>query len=174
MRAPCFHYRPHQGALNIATLLETAADYLQKEDWGFESDLENSVLRGSVNGDNVTLNWYLHVIEYEEINSLRVYTPVPLNIPEARRVAVAELLTRINSRMANGNFELDFSDGMVRFGVVLDLMDGALTQAMFMRIFMLSLQGCDYYSPTIMSVVYGSLSPDLALEMLDNAAGVMQ
>lgn len=151
----------------MATLLETAADYLQKEDWGFETDLENSVLRGSVSGDNVTLNWYVHVIENEEINSVRAYTPLPLNIPEARRVAVAELLARINRRMANGNFELDFSDGEIRFGVVLDLMDGVLTQAMFMRIFMLSLQGCDYYFPTIMGVLYGGTSPALALEMLE-------
>ena len=158
----------------MPTLLETVAGYLQSEDWGFETDLENGVLRGSVNGDNATLSWYVGVIETEDINSVRAFAKLPINILEARRPAIAELLIRINSRVGNGNFELDFEDGVVRCGIVLDIMDGTLTQTMFMRMFMLSLQACDYYFPTIMGVIYGGTAPELALEMLDGGGEVRQ
>lgn len=43
----------------MSTLLETAATHLRSEDWNFDSDLENSRLHGSANGDAATFTWFL-------------------------------------------------------------------------------------------------------------------
>ncbi len=151
----------------MPTLLETTANHLQDDEWQFVSDVENNHLRGEINGDNVTMSWMVQAIEDEDFNSLRVYTTLPVKVPEARRSTIAELLARINSRFANGKFNLDFDDGEIRFNTVLDIMDGTITQAMFMRLLMVGLHTSDYYFPTIMSVSYGGTQPLLALEMLD-------
>lgn len=158
----------------MTPLLETAAGHLRDDDWNIEVDLENNALRGAVNGENVTLTWVVHAVENEDINSLRVYTMLPLSIPDARRPAIAELLTRINNQIANGNFDLDFSDGELRYCAGLDVMDGVLTRAMFARLFMLGLQASDYYFPTIMGVVYAGTTPALALDLLERAGETVQ
>ena len=158
----------------MTTLLETAADYLRDDDWNIEVDPDDNALRGTINGENVTLAWVVHAVENDDINSLRVYTTLPINIPVARRPVVAELLTRINNKIANGNFELDFSDGELRYSAILDIMDGVLTQAMFARLFMIGLQASDYYFPTIMGVVYAGTTPALALELLEQVGETVQ
>ena len=43
------------------------------------------------------------------------------NVPADRRTAMAEALSRINTRIPLGNFELDFEDGEVRFRVSADV-----------------------------------------------------
>lgn len=151
----------------MPTLLETAATYLQNEDWNFESDPEHDRLVGNVNGDNGTWRWLLIAIEDDEDNIVRIYSTLPVNVPELRRPAIAELITRINESLGSGNFEMDFADGQVRCKTTLDLMDGTLTQAMLMRIFMINLSITDQNLQTIMGVAFGGVEPATALEMRD-------
>ncbi len=151
----------------MPTLLETAADCLQSEDWSFDHDLENSRLHGRVNGDSATFTWFLHATEDGDLNGVRIYSDIPVNIPEQRRPAIAELLTRINEKLGSGNFEMDYLSGQVRYKTTLDLMDGVLTHAMLMRIFLINLSTTDRFMQTIMGVTFGSMKPDTALEMLE-------
>jgi hypothetical protein len=57
----------------------------------------------------------------EEQGVLTYLSFVPEPVLAARRVAVAELLMRINYTLAVGNFELDFDDGECRFRTSIDL-----------------------------------------------------
>lgn len=157
----------------MLTLLETAATYLQNEDWNFETELEHNSLAGNVNGDNGTWRWLLIAIEDDEDNIVRIYSTLPVNVPELRRSAIAELITRINESLGSGNFEMDFADGQVRVKTTLDLMDGTLTQAMLMRIFMINLSITDQNLQTIMGVAFGGVEPAAALVM-QNAEGETQ
>ncbi len=111
----------------MRTLLETAATYLQNEDWHFESDPECNRLVGNFTCDNGTWRWVLSATEDDEDQIVRTYSTLPVNIPEGRRSAIAELITRINDSLGSGNFEMDFADGQVRCKTTLDLMDGTLT-----------------------------------------------
>ncbi len=158
----------------MPTLLETAATYLQNEDWNFDSDLESSQLIGSVNGDAATFHWFVHAIEEDELNAVRIYSNLPVKVPELRRQAIAELITRINEKLGSGNFEMDYTSGQVYYKTTLDLMDGTLTQAMFMRIFMLNLSTTDQYLQAIMGVAFGGVEPATALEMLGAEGEKMQ
>jgi hypothetical protein len=153
----------------MPTLLETAATYLQNEDWNFDSDLENSQLIGSVNGDAATFYWFVHAIEDDELNAVRIYSNLPVKVPELRRQAIAELITRINEKLDSGNFEMDYTSGQVYYKTTLDLMDGTLTQTMLMRIFMINLSTTDQYLQTIMGVAFGGVEPGTALEMIEGA-----
>ncbi len=158
----------------MPTLLETAATYLQNEDWNFDSDLENSKLIGSVNGDVATFHWFVHTIEEDELNAVRIYSNLPVKVPELRRQAIAELITRINEKLDSGNFEMFYTSGQVYFKTTLDLMDGTLTQAMLMRIFMINLSTTEQYLQTIMGVAFGGMEPATALEMREAEGEVKQ
>lgn len=153
----------------MTTLLDTVTTYLQNEDWEFYSEQENSLLRGSINGDAGTLNFVHAVIEDGEYNAVRIYTTVPFNVPEPRRPAVAKFLTRLNEQFISSNFELDCGNGQVRYKTTLDLMDGTLTQAMLMHIFIVNLQTTNNYLQAIMGVAFGGMEPATVLVMLEGA-----
>ena len=104
-----------------------------------------------------------------EPHLLLAYALVPLRVPEALRSAMAEAITRANYAMLLGNFELDFSDGELRFKVVVDLPDVALTTRLVADVLAASLASCDRYHPAFMAVMYGGVSAEEAIGAVDEA-----
>src|SRR5438552_11284376 len=43
------------------------------------------------------------------------YSLCPVRVPQQSRAAISEFVTRANSGLIIGNFEMDFADGEVRF-----------------------------------------------------------
>jgi hypothetical protein len=70
------------------------------------------VLTGSVQGSFGPWNFFAQ--GDEESLGVVVYSVFPGNVAEARRLAVAELVTRANYLLRYGSLEMDFSDGEVR------------------------------------------------------------
>ena len=60
----------------------------------------------------------------EEERQIIFYSIIDVFAPEDKRHLVAELLTRANFGMIIGNFEMDFSDGELRFKTSLDVEGG--------------------------------------------------
>ena len=58
--------------------------------------------------------WTCYAEIREEFFQFTFYSICPINVPEHKRAAVAELLTRVNSRLQLGNFEMDFDSGDLR------------------------------------------------------------
>ena len=84
-------------------------------------------------------------------------------VPDDRRVAVAELLTRINTRLGFGNFELDFDDGEVRFRIGADVEGGWLAESVVDRMMSYALGTLDRYHQAVMAVAFGGTEPVVAL-----------
>jgi hypothetical protein len=73
------------------------------------------------------------VVEVREQQDFLIFASMlPEAVAEAQRPAVAELLTRINSGLAVGGFEMDWDAGAVRFRTSVDL-EGTEPGAPLMR-----------------------------------------
>ncbi len=77
---------------------------------------------------------------------------------------VAEYLTRANYGLTIGNFELDFSDGEVRYKVTNFCGDIDLDQEVIDRQVGCGYSMMDRYFPGIMKVMYSGVSPEDAIE----------
>jgi hypothetical protein len=97
-----------------------------------------------------------------------------VNVPAGRRLAVAELLTRINFSKAMAFFALDMSDGEIVCKSGFDLADADLTPEMFDGTFLLNAHTLDHYLPAVMQVCFSAVSPEAALAALDRLGSVMQ
>jgi hypothetical protein len=88
----------------------------------------------------------------------------PLRIPAGHRVRVAEFIARVNFSIVHGHFDLDFSDGELRFRIV-QLMDSGLADhpKAIVKIFGFTLSTIDTYFPAIMKLTYGGMSPEEAV-----------
>ena len=90
-----------------------------------------------------------------------------VSVGTARRVAVAETMTRINFRLRLGTFDLDFDDGEMRYRTGCDVEGGELTQHMVLTIVGNVCASIDRYGPALMRVMFGDATPeDAAAEIL--------
>src|SRR5262249_17088927 len=87
----------------------------------------------------------------------------PSNVPEEKRVEVAEFITRANYGLVIGNFEMDYADGEVRYKTSVDVEGGELTAKMVENVIRANVMTMDRYFPGLMGVLYGDRDPAEAI-----------
>jgi len=145
---------------NLSTsgqILEEIVSFFTKDDWPYTKLKGEPVLLTAFQGENGKWNCSAKVREEQE--QFVFYSICPANAPENKRLAVAEFLTRANSGMIIGNFELDFADGEIRFKTSIDVDGDTLTSALIKRLVYANVTMMDEYLPGIMSVIYGDVEP---------------
>lgn len=142
------------------------AKYLETDDWQFKLEKHQGdgreYLRAGWKGRNTRLDLVLDSREESDLTMCFVYLPV--QVPEDRRAAVAELICRLNYRFHVGHLDLDFNDGEVRFRQSIDMEGGELTETMISNMIYTALGTCDDYFAVIMSVAFGGKNAMEALQ----------
>jgi hypothetical protein len=83
-------------------------------------------------------------------------------------LAIAEFLTRANSGIIIGNFELDFTDGEISYKTSIDVEGDRLSFALIQRLVYANVTMMDEYLPGILSVIYDNVSPADAIAKIEN------
>ncbi|MCO4744574.1 MAG: YbjN domain-containing protein [Proteobacteria bacterium] len=99
------------------------------------------------------------VQELEAQHQIVVYAVAEKKVPEHRRSAVAEYVSRANYGLPIGNFEIDVTDGELRFKTSMDLEGGVLTAKMAENLLVLNLQTMDRYTPGALKVAFDNGKP---------------
>ena len=107
--------------------------------------------------------WTCYMEIREEFFQFTFYSICPINVPELKRVAMAELLTRVNSRLQLGNFEMDFDSGDLRYRTSLSLDSDAVDNAQLRPLVYVNVNMMDRFIPAIMAVIYSEIRPSEAL-----------
>ncbi len=97
---------------------------------------------------------------------LMFYCRAPLNATENARMAIAEFFTLANYGMVVGNFELDLSDGEMRYKVSVDAEGIELTTGFLKNFCYTSVVSMDRYLPGIMKVLAG-LEPAAVIKEIE-------
>ncbi|MBN1202725.1 MAG: YbjN domain-containing protein [Anaerolineae bacterium] len=144
---------------------ETLREFLTQDEWHPQQIEGKHVYRMLFVGKNADLRCYAQIIVHME--QLLFYAVAPTRVPEEVRPAVAEFLSRANYGMHIGNFELDYSDGEVRYKSSLDFEGEALTPNLIRHAIYPAVLIMDRYLPGLMSVVYGGRTPFEAIEEIE-------
>jgi hypothetical protein len=99
-----------------------------------------------------------------------VYSYMRYKILPKKRQNIAEYLTRANFELTCGNFEMNFSDGEVRYRTSINIEDGNLTNDMIAQLLYGNIESMDRYYPGIMSIVNSEISPEDALHQIINSS----
>jgi hypothetical protein len=100
--------------------------------------------------------WDFYAQAVEEKGLVLLYSIAPQRVPEERRQHVSDFLTRANYGLADGNFELDFDDGEVRFKTVLHVEGDELDRLLVRRAVRWNGTALETYLPSIGSVIAGT------------------
>lgn len=148
-------------------LFDRLIDFFNEEQWDPQVLDNRNILRMGFSGENG--HWPCYAQAREPEQQIVLYSICPLRVPENRRPAMAEFLTRANYGLVIGNFEMDYEDGEVRFKTSLDVEDAETTPALLRHIAYANVSSMDRYLPGILAVIACSRSPAEAVARIDEA-----
>lgn len=141
----------------MGRVFDSVVAFLQEDNWHYEELPGESAIRFGFTGKNARYDCFGRANEDHEI--FVFYTIVPVRVPEAQRNTVAELLARINYGLNIGNFEMDMSDGEIRYKTSIDVEGGELTARMVETLIAVNISTTDRYFPSFADVLYAGTEP---------------
>lgn len=147
-------------------IFAAALKFFEEDGWPYQVVKPQSTLQMQFQGENG--QWSCFGFAKEQQEQFAFYSVCPVRPSEDKRLALAEFLTRANYGLALGNFELDFSDGEIRYKTSLDVEGDRLTSALIKHIVYSNVMMMDTYLPGIMLVIYGNATPEDAIARIEN------
>ena len=146
-------------------IFQKVVEFFKDDGWPFEQLEDEEILRLEYEGENSKWRCFAHVIEESQrfvfLSSLANF------VPKLMRLEASEYLTRANFGMEVGNFEMDFSDGTVRYRTSVDVEGGELTSVMIKNMVYLNIAVMDQYLPGLKKVVKDGFEPEKAIEEVE-------
>lgn len=150
----------------MGQIFETVANFFKEDEWEFFQLEEQTVLQMSFTGENS--NWTCYAQARDEDEQFLFYSVCPVKVPQDMQLAVAEFVARANYGLLIGNFELDFTDGEIRYKTSIDVQDDRLSSALIKQLVYTNVLMMDRYLPGIMAVIYAGASPEQAIAQIEN------
>lgn len=131
--------------------------FLANDDWGFQQLEGKTILFMGFKGENGS--WRCCAQAKEEQERFIFCSVTESNVPPGKRQTMAEFITRANYGMIIGNFEMDFSDGEIRYKTNIDVEGGELAFLMVKSLIYANVLMMNKYLPGIMSAIYAGTDP---------------
>ena len=145
----------------MSEIIEEMERYLEEQECVFQVNDEGTWV--SFGFDAVNVRWR-SVAGEDDHGRFVSLSFLPLVVPMGRRMAVAELITRMNFGLGLGHFILDFEDGDLRFMVTVPLGGVAPSQEVIAEVMGAHQALVDTFLPAIGQVLFSSTPPQLALQ----------
>jgi len=145
---------------------QTLGEFLTEDGWHPQPIEERHIYRMGFSGENGQVACYAQI--RVDLEQFVFYVMCPVKAPEEKRQAIAEFIARANYGLRIGNFELDFSDGEVRYKSSLDFEGVVLGPELIHNAIYPAAQTMDRYLPGLMGVIYGNKTPAEAIAEIEN------
>jgi hypothetical protein len=147
-------------------IFQAMSQFFNDDHW-FPEPIEGlPAIRMKINGKNG--NWQCYASARESQQQFVFYSVCDVKIREDKRPTVVDFLTRANYGLIVGNFEMDLNDGEVRYKTSIDVEGDELTPALLRNLAYTNVKTMDRYLPGLMSVMYGALTSEQAIHMVED------
>lgn len=147
--------------------LDAFRSFFVSDEWPVEEVPEHATLTTGFKGNNGSFRCFVR--EREQQEQVAFYAVIPVNVPEEKRPAMAEFITRANYGAVLGNFEMDYNDGEVRFKTSADVEGIEMTEVFVRNLVYTNMIMADRYFPGFMKVLFSDISPQLAVAEIEEA-----
>jgi hypothetical protein len=141
----------------MTEIFEALKTFFTDDEWSYTAVEGKPVLRMPFRGKSGNWNCYAQAREDQQV--FIFYSVCPINIPPEKYAEVAEFLTRANYGLPLGNFEMDYTDGEVRYKCSIDADKSELTSSLISNVVYANVGTLDRYLPGLMQVVFGNVTP---------------
>jgi len=154
-----------QQAFSSRRIFEAIINFFTEDDWAYTKIQGEPTLRLAFQGQNG--KWTCYAKAREQQQQFVFYSICPVKVPETKNLAIAEFIARANFGMIIGNFELDFTDGEIRYKTSIDVEGANLTFTQIKRLVYANVMMMDQYLPGIMSVIDSDVEPKDAIAQIE-------
>jgi hypothetical protein len=137
-------------------------EFLDSTDWSVE--WIDEVFRTGIRGNNG--RWRVGGVASESDHVFLFVSSRLLRIPQQKFPEIIEYINMVNSAITYGNFELNLSDGEIRYRTSIDVGGDRLTKSLVRQIVSGNLGLMDYYLPGFDWLIYGGFSANETLETI--------
>ena len=159
----------------IQMVTETIEQLFQSHQWKFITDPDSSALRTAFGFDHKSLPEIRMLLSFagkeigktdleDECQGLRIVASCNIKAQARRRSAAAEYITRINFGLYNGNFEMDYSDGEIRYKTYVNCRDQVPTPAALEDAMRVPIALFQHYGSGMLDVLDGNKTPLQAIQ----------
>ena len=152
------------------SIANAVKDVLAAEELNFSFDEDNGLF-----GLNFTIEGPIHSLDFfiEIRDSNYVVYAVPPIVADAKNssvmAAIAEFICRANYGLVYGNFDIDFSNGEIRYRVFVDCDGITPSKDMIKSSILVILSVFERYAPGIAAVLFGSANPEEQINKIEAA-----
>ncbi len=155
-----------QDTITTQPIFQTMVNFFTEDDWSYAKIQGEPALYLAFEGDNGSWNCYAKAREDEE--QFIFYSICPIKVPKTKRRTLGEFIARANYGMMIGNFELDFTDGEIRYKTSIDVEGDRLSFALLKRLVYANVTMMDQYLPGIKLVLERGMSPEEAIAQIES------
>ncbi len=141
---------------------DTICQMLDGKDWKYERIDEKLIIQSGVQGDDLPIKFTIKVNPRNQIVAL--YSMMPFNVPEDKRVEMALAIHVANYPMVDGSFDYDIKDGSIIFRLTTSFRDSILSKELFEYMLMVSVVTIDEYNDKFFAVSKGLMSLEQFIE----------
>ncbi|MFN8373473.1 MAG: YbjN domain-containing protein [Anaerolineae bacterium] len=154
----------------MGPIFNALIEFFEEDDWEFSWMEGMTALSMAFSGKHG--KWMCYAQSREEQQQFVFYSVCPMNAPESKRAAVSEFITRANYGMIIGNFEMDWSDGEIRYKTSIDVEGAQLTKSLIRQMVYANVMTVDRYLLGLMAVMYGGASPADEIQKIESSDSV--
>ncbi len=141
-------------------------NFLDGDDWHYGFDEADGIFKMGVNLKCKLGSTDIRVKVGDDY--FTAYAAIKMNADEGCRAAVAEFITRANYGLRNGNFEMDFRDGELRYKSFNNC-DGVIpSKAIIADGIMIPALMIDRYGDGLVSVMFGLQTAEEAITAIES------
>lgn len=141
--------------------IELIHDFFKENNWKYDYDAENSTFYSAVSMGNVI--GHLQIRIFVRDRYYKAYTILANKSDADHIAAVAEYLHRANYDLNNGNFELNYRDGEVRYKAFVEFQGAEFGKSTVEKSIIIPILMFDKYGKNLIKVMLGDGSPEKLL-----------
>lgn len=142
----------------MVAVLDAVREFLDSEGWPYELAAEQGRVRMRFRGVNGEWNVAVQLVG-DDAGKIVVYSLPGPAVPEGRRLAVNEVVARLNWGTVLGNFELDVDSGAFRYRTSADFRGGEPSADLVSHLVFTNVLMVDRYLPAIEAVAWQGRDP---------------
>lgn len=135
---------------------QTLCEAIERREWNFGKDEEKLLVHFGVNGDDIPMQFVLIVDAERQL--IRVMSPLPFKMSEAKRMEGAIATCAASFGMADGNFDYDLSDGTIVFRMTASFRESLIGEGLFQYLISCSCAMVDKYNDQFLALDKGIMS----------------
>lgn len=145
---------------NAENVFNTIIKMLDSIKFHYETDTSDGMfmVTCTVNGDDIPMKVFMFVRPEREIVSL--LSPIPVKVPEDKRVEMALAVTMANFGMIDGSFDYDLERGEIRFRLTESFVESLLGAEQFRYMLGVSVNTVDRFNDRFLMLAKGMMTLD--------------